>query len=123
MTRRRKRMTAKQRFYFGRKRHSSRRGSARNYGISGLLAAGAYGAARGFIANKLQPLTSKIPLGSYADNIGMIALLLGLKKFVKNPLISQFADKGLIVEGALIGSEIVTTGLPSTNNSNVIGWQ
>lgn len=73
-----------------------------------MIGAVAYGAVRAKMSNALQPLTSKIPLGSIADEAGMILALTLTKKFVgkKVPLVNQVASAGIYVELARIGEEI-----------------
>lgn len=82
----------------------------------------AYGALREKISAMVAPLTAKIPAGKYADNLvmGGIAYLVAKKTsgFLKN-----IASKGLVIENALVGSEVVKGGLlgavGTTNNSSL----
>lgn len=72
-----------------------------------------YGAARGTVSSFLTPITSKLPLGNYADEVGM----LGLSYYAaKGKLGSQFKEigtAGLYIESAVIGNALAKGGLQS----------
>ena len=78
-----------------------------------------YGGLRARMSNALIPLTSKIPLGTISDEIG-----LGLANYfiAKNTsgLIKNIALKGLVIENSRLGEAIATngTGLLSFGNSS-----
>lgn len=114
-----KRRKARARAYFGRKTRSRSRSSGSRAGWGGLLAAALYGAGRGFIAAKIEPLTSKIPLGSLSDNVGMIGVNWALNKYVGNkiPMIKQATSAGLMIEAAMIGAELAQKGFSATQDS------
>lgn len=104
------------------KRRSRSRSRSRSGmgGIMPLVAAGIYGAGRGFIASKVEPLTSKIPLGSLSDNVGMLGINWALNKYVGNkiPLVKQATSAGLLIEAAMIGAELAQTGFGTTTGSS-----
>ncbi len=112
---RRKRHSRKRGFFRSR-RHSSRRGSSSSSGMMNLVYGAGYGALRQKLANLVQPLTDKIPLGNYADNVVMGLIALGAKKYTRNPTVHKVADAALYIEGALIGSEAVQ-GISSTTGT------
>jgi len=86
-----------------RRSHSSGMGTGSLVGT--VLAAGAYGAARGYLSAWAAPITNKIPGGVYADNIvlGGAAYLLAKKG---PSWIKGVAKSGLVVEAALAGSDL-----------------
>lgn len=108
-----------------RKRSRSRRSSGFGFGMSGtigtLVASAAYGAVREKVSTVISPLTSKIPLGDVADEVGMIIVATVAKKYIKNPIVTKIADAALIVEGARIGESIATGRIMGGNSS--IGGQ
>jgi hypothetical protein len=122
MARKRFRRIGKRGSYFGfRKRHSSKRSSGAFSGMAWLLGAGIYGAGRAKMAQAISPITSKIPLGGYADNVGMIGLAWAAKRFIggKVPLVKDIANSAMIVEAALIGQELISgTGISGATSNN-----
>lgn len=71
-----------------------------------ILPAGfGYGLVREYASDKLTPLTNKIPLGNISDEVAMIGILYGLRKWVmkKKGLLRDVAKGGLYVESARIG--------------------
>jgi hypothetical protein len=105
-----------------RRKHSGHKKSSGLFGPnSGSLIqidAMAYGAARQYVAQLIAPVTSMIPLGNFAEPVG-----LGLADWLiaKNTsgIISDVARKGLTVENAAMGSQIFNTGM---NVSQGGGW-
>lgn len=69
-----------------------------------------YGGLRQTASNMVAPLTAKIPAGQYADNIVM-GLLCWFAAKKTGGMISQVARKGLVIENALVGEEVVKGGL------------
>lgn len=71
----------------------------------------AYGAGREFINDKLDPITSKVPLGVIADEavLGTLAFI-GHKK-LKNPMAKKSLKNVLIIECASVGQTIKDFGL------------
>lgn len=68
-----------------------------------------YGAARGWIATMIAPITNKIPLGGISDEAGMIGLAWGADKFGGgNKLIKIGSRVAAFTEGASIGQAVVT---------------
>lgn len=76
--------------------------------LGGLVAAALYGALRGKIAVWIQPISSKLPLGSYTDEVGMLGVNWAAKKFIGNkvPMVSNMAKSGMQIEAAQIGYKI-----------------
>jgi hypothetical protein len=112
MARFRKRRSARSRF--GRKsRHS--RSSGRSNVMSVLLPAVIYGAGRQYLVNLAQPLTSKIPLGAYADEVvlGGAGYLLAKKGrgMLKNVGLAM-----LTIEAASLGSGLIGGGLGGSSS-------
>lgn len=77
----------------------------------------AYGAVRGLLSNWISPLTSKIPLGDMADEVGC-----GLVDYfvAKNTsgMIKNIATKGLIIENAFVGSALASKMMTATSSTN-----
>lgn len=91
-----------------------------------VATAGLYGALRSKISD-MNPIKNYLGgFGTYADEAGMIIGGLVAKKFIKNPMAKKFIDKGLIVESAMLGSQMASGVLGGStkvsngaNNSNV----
>lgn len=112
-------------------RRGGRRGGFRRYarragvGSSGKLIqidAMAYGAVRPMVANLIAPVASYLPLGGLSDNVAMgLAAYLVAKK--TGGLLRQVAVKGLVIENAMLGSELVgglTAPTGSSSSSSVM---
>jgi hypothetical protein len=80
-----------------------------------------YGAARQFVANLIRPVTNMIPAGQYAEPVA-----LGLVDWfvAKNTsgFISDAAKKGLVVENAMIGSNLVGGFGGSSGSSSIASY-
>jgi len=91
---------------------SFRRGHKTGLGVTGIvLGGGIYGALRSYISGAIAPLTSKIPLGNLADNIGM-------------GVISYFAYKkgsGIIKNAGMIGLGIESAMAAADLTGSVTG--
>jgi len=125
--------TSKNKFQGGKKmprRKRSRRGrfysrrsrSSRSSGMKAttlVLASGLYGAVRAKIASAITPITSKIPAGQFADNLGMgIIAYLAYKK--GSGIVKTAGMAGLAVEGAMAGAEAMSmTGTTGTSTGNI----
>ena len=101
-----------------RRRTRHRFARARRYGRSRggkgvmaiILGGGIYGALRSYISSAIAPLTSKIPLGNVADNIGMgIVSYFAYKK--GSGIIKDAGMIGLGIESAMAANDLVTSGL------------
>jgi len=116
MKRRIKRRFAKRGFF-----RKARRSVSSGGLIMPLAAAGLYGAARSYISNWISPLASKIPLGQYADETGMMLANYLAYRFVGNkiPMVKDMAKGGMIVEAAMIGSTLAGNMGVSTSGSSV----
>ena len=82
-----------------------------------------YGAGRQYIAQAVSPITAKIPLGNFADNIVMGGINYAAAKFIPIKLVKEVAMKGLIIENAMIGQEGAALALGKTNMSSNSGAQ
>lgn len=104
-----------------RKRRSKTR---RFYGNGGLkptavlIGGGAYGAVRSKVSDLLAPVTSRIPLGSIADEVGMFALAyLAHKKGGK--MLKNVAMAGMAVEAARMGEALISGSAFSSGGASV----
>jgi hypothetical protein len=114
MARRRKKVT---------RRRAAPRMKARRRKSSGvnpmkvIIPAAAYGAARGYLSNLATPITSKIPLGNYADEalFGVVGYYLAKKNPMK---LRNVGVAMLTVEAASMGSQLVgTVGTPAATST------
>jgi hypothetical protein len=81
-----------------------------------IIPAMAYGAGRQYISNLIAPVTSKIPLGQYADEVGMGILSWYAAKKGKG-IIKKVGIAGLTIESALVGQQLISTGLSATKTA------
>lgn len=86
------------------------------------LGAGLYGAGREKVSNAIAPVTSRIPLGEYADEAGMLAasylLMKGKVPFLNKIKMSRDVGKaGFMIESARIGAGLAAGGLGSMTTS------
>jgi len=91
-------------------------------GLTPVIAAAGYGALREKIADIMSPLTSKIPIAGYADEIGLgvVSYLLAHKKIPvikKFSIAADFGKAGLMIEAARLGSEIANQKFNSSSNA------
>jgi len=104
MARFKKRAKARSRSSFGRK--ARRSGSSGSNPMNVIIPAAAYGAARGYLSNLAQPITSKIPLGNYADEA--LFGVLGYYLAKKNPMgLKNVGMAMLTVEAASLGNQLI----------------
>lgn len=122
VAKRRKVRRYKARGLFKRRRKSKGLGG----GITGIVIGGvAYGAGRQYISNLIAPLTSKLPLGQYADNVAMglvsWALATGKIPLIKKiPMSRDIGKAGLAIEAAFAGQDLLgKSGTGGTGNSGV----
>jgi len=121
---------ARKRFGFRRKAKSAARSFKRSVRKQGstanlmttMLAAGAYGATRPFIEEKIAPFTSKIPMvGNYADEValGTVGYLLakGKMPFFKGKLAKSAGTAILVIESARVGSGLAQGLMPVSGSS------
>jgi hypothetical protein len=82
-----------------------------------VIPAALYGAARGYISNAITPLTSKIPLGQYTDEV-----VLGLAGYVAakkgRGIVKQIGTSMLLIEAASLGKQAVGGMGGSTSGSS-----
>lgn len=81
-----------------------------------ILAFG-YGIIRTPIANAIQPLTSKLPLGEYSDEVGLA--LAGYFMSKQSGMLGKLGDNMLTIEGYRAGE--LTSSRVITGNSSVAG--
>lgn len=107
------------------KRHRSRsRGSGAKADLGALLGAGVYGALRNRISSAVAPLTSRIPFGGIADEIGMLGINWAARRFIggRVPLVKDMAKAGMLIEAASIGNALAGGALGGgQTTSTVIG--
>lgn len=88
-----------------------------------VLPAVAYGAARQWLSNAAQPITSKIPLGNYADEalFGIGGYLLAKKG---KGMIKQIGLAMLTVEAASVGHQVIGSKVSTqpTDTGNSQSW-
>ena len=82
----------------------------------GLLGAGIYGAVREKVSNMLIPLTSKIPAGEYADEVGMLLANYILGKYI--PSVKPVTRAGMLIEAAAIGRQLSSGLIPQLTAGN-----
>jgi hypothetical protein len=73
--------------------------------MGAVLPAMAYGAARSYLADFAAPVTSKIPLGNYADEalFGVLGWYIAKKNLFG---LGNFGKAALIVESASVGNQL-----------------
>jgi len=108
--RRRARRRSSGRSFSKRRRRSG--GSSFGMGTNSLIQPDAmiYGAIRGKVSTMLDPITSKIPLGSISDEVGM-GLLNWFVAKKTGGMLRNVAMKGLVIENARLGDAIVQGGM------------
>ncbi len=82
--------------------------------IGGML----YGGIREKVSTMVAPMTSKLPMGTYADEVGMALVSYFVAKKVSNPTIKSIARAGLVIESAKIG-QMLTQRTMTTNTLSV----
>lgn len=87
-----------------RRKKKTRRVSSAMKPLAIFTSAGIYGALREKISNALNPVTSKIPLGSIGDEVGLLAVAHFLGKKVR-PL-RKVSQAAMFIESARIGEAI-----------------
>lgn len=119
---RRRFMRKARRSFGGFRRRASKSGSTENLLIT-AAAAGVYGATRPYIEQWIQPVTSKIPLGGYADEValGTLGYFMAKGKLGSNKFVKSAGKAMLIIEAARVGSGVSQgmIGSPSQNNFSV----
>lgn len=108
---------------FHRKHHKSSGGSMNLTGL--LVGAAVYGAGREFVSDKLQPITSKIPAGDLADEVGLGVLSYFVAKgkvplVNKIPYSKEIGRAGLTIEAARVGSYLAQRYVPGATQSSSI---
>lgn len=102
-------------------RRSARRGGVGNSAALLQVDAMAYGAVRQYASDAIAPFTSKIPLGTLSDEIGMGLLCWGVSKYAGKGMLGSVARKGLVIENARVGEALVTGGLSTLTGTSASG--
>lgn len=102
-------------------RRSARRGGVGNSAALLQVDAMAYGAVRQYASDAIAPFTSKIPLGTLSDEIGMGLLCWGVSKYAGKGMLGSVARKGLVIENARVGEALVTGGLGTLTGTSAVG--
>jgi hypothetical protein len=76
-----------------------------------MLSGAIYGAGRGALSSAIAPVTSRLPLGQYADEAGMLGLSYFAAKGKFGAQFKQIGMAGLHIESAVIGNALVRGGL------------
>jgi hypothetical protein len=100
---------------FGKVRRSRSSSSSGYNPMKVVLAAAAYGAARGYISNAIKPLTDKVPLGNYADEVVFGTAGYFMAKKGKG-IVKTAGQAILTVEAASLGSQVIG-GMMQSNDS------
>lgn len=113
----RKKSRRTRRYGFMKARSRSRHSSSSNpMGI--IIPAMAYGAGRSYLSNLATPITSKIPLGSYADEVtfGVLGYFIAKKNLFG---MKKLGEAMLTIEAASVGSQLINqVGTGSTDNND-----
>jgi hypothetical protein len=120
MAKRRFKRASSRRSFFAPKRKRSGGSTSNPIGI--ILPAMAYGAGRQYLTQLAAPITSKIPLGNYADEVVFGTLGYFLAKKNKG-MIGQVGRAMLTVEAASAGSQLLgsmSNGGGQTQNSGFV---
>ena len=108
---------ARRRYYRRVKKHYARHKGT--YGLAGLaISAAIYGAGREKVSQAVLPISQKMGLGSYSDEVGMGILSFVVAKYTKG-MLKQIGKAGLTIEAARIGSQMlsgISLGKTTTNN-------
>ena len=89
-----------------------------------LIGGGIYGAVRRYVDGWVKPITSKIPLGTIADEVALFTAAYFLNKNVKDKTAKQVAQAGMVVEAARIGEALsdgsAFAGMGSSSNGAAV---
>ena len=85
-----------------------------------IISGAGYGAVREKLNQLLTPITARVPLGIYADEVALGALgwAAAKGKFGNNKTIKNMGRAALTVESALIGQTLVKTGMSGITGSS-----
>jgi len=76
-----------------------------------MIGGALYGAARGTVSTFISPVTSKIPFGQFADEVGMLGISYYASKGKFGSQLKDVGTAGLYIESAVIGNSLVRGGL------------
>jgi len=121
---------AKKRFF---KRRTARIGTRKAYRRSGkssenvlnlALGAAIYGFGRPYLEKAIAPITDKIPLGGYADEVvlGTVGYFAAKGKLGSNSMIKNIGKAMLVIEAARIGANVGGNIISSTNSGSSTNW-
>ena len=110
----RRRTRTRTRSFF--KRRSSR---SKGLNLGTIILGGAiYGAGRQYLSKAISPLTSKIPMGNVADNIGLGVVSYFAATKGKG-IIKDIGKAGLTIEAAMGGQDLMAGRI---NGNNGLSW-
>ena len=89
--------------------------------VGSMVAALAYGAVRGRLANAVHPVATKYlgqTMGQYADEAGIVGALYGIDKTLgkKIPFVRQVTQQGMILEAAAVGQSFTTRNVATSTS-------
>lgn len=89
-----------------RRKKSYRRGrsSKSSFTMPALVGAGVYGAVRGRLSAMIAPVTSRVPLGTVADEVALLAASYFVAKKTGSGFINSVAKGAAIVEASRLGA-------------------
>jgi len=100
------------------KSKSKRRSAPKFNLMAQVLSAGIYGALRGRASQMLSPITSRVPMGQYADEAVMGTLSYFMAKGKLGAQFKKVGMAGLHIESAMVGSQLAQGSFESNTNSN-----
>lgn len=113
-----KRRSRRSGFFAKAKRGFSRRSSGGGDVGMLLLGSALYGALREKLSTAIAPVTSKLPAGELADELGMGLLSYFAYKKLHNPTMKAVAKAGLTIEAARVGEYVMQKGITGIGSSS-----
>jgi len=106
-------------FMKARSRRSSGSGTGALLGVA--AAAAVYGFGRPYLEKAISPVTSKIPLGGFADEavLGAVGYFAAKGKFGNNKIVKNIGMAMLVIESARVGSAVGSTMISGSSSTNV----
>lgn len=99
------------------RKSAARKGRSASKGVNPLMVIGsamAYGAARQYLSQAVEPITSKVPLGSFADEavFGTAGYFMAKKG---KGIVKSIGLAMLTVEAASVGNQIINKAVPAAS--------
>jgi len=112
---------------FGKRARFSRKGKSGENIMMLALASAAYGFGRPYLEKLIAPVTEKLPLGGYADEIvlGTAGYFMAKGKISSNPMVKNVGKAMLVIEAARLGANVggnLIAGTSSSSSSNSASW-